>query len=83
MIALSGAYFGEGSGTVHLNYIRCYGTEYNLIECETANITGLISHFQEVGVICQPGNENTFINNYNHIVTLFFTTYHRVGRLYK
>ena len=55
--ALSGVYFGEGNRTVHLNYIRCYGTEYNLTECETASNTGLISHSEEVGVMCQPGNE--------------------------
>ena len=60
-IALSLAYFGEGSGTVHLNYIQCYGTEYNLTECETANNTGLISHSKEVGVMCQPGNNKTLI----------------------
>ena len=58
-IPLSGAYFGEANGTIHLNSIRCYGTEYNLTECETANDTGLISHSQEVGVMCQPGNYNT------------------------
>ena len=63
-IALSFAYFGEGSGTVQLNYIRCYGTEYNLTECETANNTGLISPSQEVGVMCQPGNNNTLIYRY-------------------
>ena len=60
-IALSFAYFGEGSGIVHLNYVLCYGTEYNLTECETANNTEMISHFQEVGVMCQPGNNNTLI----------------------
>ena len=52
----SNAYFGEGSGAVHLNYIQCSGTEYNLTECEIAKTSrDQISHSQDVGVRCEPG----------------------------
>ena len=52
------AYFGEGSGAIHLDYVHCSKTEYHLTDCETANHTRLTTHAQDVGVSCQPG-ENT------------------------
>ena len=48
-----GAYFGEGSGPIHLDYVLCSGTEYNLTDCETGNRTRLSSHSEDVGVKCQ------------------------------
>ena len=48
----SGAYFGEGSGLIHLTFVNCSGSEYDLTECVTQNGS---SHSLDVGVKCQPG----------------------------
>ena len=47
-----GAYFGSGSGPVHLDYVVCSGTEYALSDCQTGNRTREISHSEDVGVKC-------------------------------
>ena len=53
----SHAYFGEGSGPIHLDSVECSGTEYNVTECEIAGNTRQTTHSQDVGVKCQPGNK--------------------------
>ena len=53
--AHSGAYFGEGSGLVHLSFVKCVGFEYDVIECETWNVGISSTHSFDVGVKCQPG----------------------------
>ena len=53
--AHSGAYFGEGSGLIHLTYVKCSGLEYNVTECKTQNVGMSSSHSLDVGVKCQPG----------------------------
>ena len=55
-IPLVGAYFGEGSGIIHLDYVLCSGTEYNLTDCEIAKNTRT-EHSEDVGVFCQPGED--------------------------
>ena len=54
--AHSSAYFGEGSGAVHLDSVQCSGSEYNLTECATGNSEDGSDHSQDVGVKCQPGS---------------------------
>ena len=51
----SGAYFGEGSGMIHLTLVKCSGLEYNVTECETKNVGISSSHSLDVGVKCLPG----------------------------
>ena len=51
-----GAYFGEGSGPIHLDFVQCSGSEYNLTECEIRNDRVRTSHSFDVGVKCQPGS---------------------------
>ena len=53
------AYFGEGNGPIHLDYVLCSGTEYNVTECKTENNTIQTAHSQDVGVKCQPGVDTT------------------------
>ena len=53
--AHSDAYFGEGSGPIHLDFVKCSGSEYNLTECEIRNDRDSTSHSFDVGVKCQPG----------------------------
>ena len=47
------AYFGSGSGPIHLDYVVCSGTEYSLTDCQTGNETRQSSHSEDVGVKCQ------------------------------
>ena len=54
-VPLTGAYFGEGSGPIHMDYISCTGTEYNLTDCETRSSSRQSNHSEDVGVKCQPG----------------------------
>ena len=49
------AYYGSGSGPIHLDYVVCSGTEYNLTDCETGEKTRQSSHSEDVGVKCQTG----------------------------
>ena len=51
------AYFGEGSGPIHLDYVVCSGTEYNLTDCQIGNRTRQSSHSEDVGVKCQTSKE--------------------------
>ena len=53
--AHTGAYFGEGSGPIHLDFVQCSGSEYNLTECEIRHDRISIDHSFDVGVKCQPG----------------------------
>ena len=52
-VQYSDAYFGEGSGPIHLDRVVCAGTEYNLRDCETGLSNREIGHSQDVGVKCQ------------------------------
>ena len=49
----TGAYYGFGSGPIHLDYVVCSGTEYNLTDCQIGNVTRQSSHSEDVGVKCQ------------------------------
>ena len=50
------AYFGEGSGPIHLDNVHCFGTEQRLVGCP-ANPVGVHNcfHYEDAGVRCQPG----------------------------
>ena len=51
----SGAYFGEGKGTIHWDSVQCSGSEYSLTDCDAENTGTRTSHSFDVGVKCQPG----------------------------
>ena len=53
--AHTGAYFGEGSDPIHLDFVQCSGSEYNLTECVIQNNDIRTNHSSDVGVKCQPG----------------------------
>ena len=57
--AHTGAYFGEGSGPIHLGFVQSSGSEYNLTECEIRHDRIRIDHSFDVGVKCQPGRAHT------------------------
>ena len=59
-VARSSAFFGPGSGPIHLDEVSCSGNESRLINCR-ANAIGDhdCSHFEDAGVNCQPINMTT------------------------
>ena len=70
-----GAYFGEGSGVIHLSDVKCSGSEYDVTKCETQDIGINSSHSLDVGVKCQPGMLNIIvsIHDSNNAGVAFFT----------
>ena len=54
---LTGAYFGSGSGPIHLDSVVCSGTEYNLTDCQVGKGTRQSSHSEGVGVKCQTSKD--------------------------
>lgn len=47
------AYFGEGQGPIHLDNVRCSGTETSLGQCPAEGKDGLdCRHSEDAGVIC-------------------------------
>ena len=53
--ALTGAYFGQGSGPVWLDDVSCDGSEKTLISCLTGGPIGQhnCNHYEDAGVRCQ------------------------------
>ena len=59
--AYHGAYYGAGTGPIHLDNVRCSGNEQRLIDCphirNTYTVTPLqdCSHVEDAAVSCQTG----------------------------
>ncbi|XP_072016223.1 scavenger receptor cysteine-rich domain superfamily protein-like [Amphiura filiformis] len=52
-VALKNAYFGEGSGTIWLDDVRCAGTEMSLDRCSHSEWgMNFCVHYMDAGVIC-------------------------------
>lgn len=52
-IAFSTAYFGEGTGTIVLDDVRCLGTESTLLQCShVSSDNENCNHFEDAGVRC-------------------------------
>ena len=53
-IGYSNAYFGEGTGTIELDNVDCWGGESTLLDCSHSTIgTSDCSHSEDAGVKCQ------------------------------
>lgn len=59
------AYFGEGKGPIHVDNVKCTGSERSLADCIKQDIgTHNCRHSEDAGVICDhpskkaPGNSN-------------------------
>ena len=51
-IAYSGAFFGLGSGPIHLDDVACTGSEAALVNCTYDRHTSDCSHYEDAGVQC-------------------------------
>ena len=56
-VAYSSAYFGIGSGPIHLDDVACTGTEEALVNCSYDSHTADCSHFEDAGVRCSQTRE--------------------------
>ena len=52
-VAVSRAGFGAGVGPIYLAYLRCNGTEENLLECPSVGPGAFCFHSEDAGVICK------------------------------
>ena len=50
--ALSNAFYGRGSGPIHLDDVACTGTETNILQCRYDPITSDCGHSEDAGVQC-------------------------------
>ena len=56
------AYFGQGTGSILRQYLRCTGTESRLVDCPTSSSSCV--HSEDAGVTCLPtGKHNNIIKN--------------------
>ena len=63
--AFGRAYFGRGSGFIHMNNVACVGIEYSLFNCSYN--TYWCSHSQDAGVRCSGKlSSNCSICSYNY-----------------
>jgi hypothetical protein len=56
-VVIPSAYFGAGSLPIHLDNVKCTGTETSLIQCphRTWGEHNCV-HNSDVGISCSPGN---------------------------
>ena len=51
-MSLSGAAYGQGTGPVHLDDVRCTGQEQKLIDCRHSTSTSGCGHHEDASVRC-------------------------------
>ena len=71
-VAATGAAFGQGTGTVFLNALQCYGNETNLTQCAGAVFgTAPCSHSRDAGVTCRLRQCKVVVGNLTNVTTKF------------
>ncbi len=68
-IAYSFARFGQGSGPIYLDEVRCAGTEPTLSVCPS-NVIGIhdCSHFEDAGVGCTGEIPSQILEDWNRSI---------------
>jgi len=69
--ALPRAMFGQGSGPIVLDDVRCAGTEERLVDCPYDENTADCSHSEDSSVRCQITCELTLLLEVLSILRLF------------
>ena len=55
-IARGSAYFGQGNGSILLDYVQCSGNEASIFSCSRDRIVSYnCDHSDDAGVICLKG----------------------------
>ena len=50
--AISNAFYGQGSGPIHLDDVACSGSETNILQCTYDSVTSDCGHSEDAGVQC-------------------------------
>ena len=50
-VAVRGAFFGQGQGSILLDDVACTGNESRLVNC-SYDSTPFCSHYEDAGIIC-------------------------------
>ena len=64
------AYFGRGSGPVHIGATQCDGNEQRIVDCTLTTENNCL-HSEDAGVECSGENINLF---FNHALDIIFPT---------
>ena len=51
-VALRHAYFGQGTGPIHLDDVYCSGREESIFDC-SYSLDHYCGHYEDASVICQ------------------------------
>ena len=65
-----GAYFGQGTGPFHIQYIGCRGSESDLLQCSRGTYPYCSNHVGDAGVRCA-GNIDSQLNECNLMIIIF------------
>ena len=68
-IARQSAYFGQGSGLVHIDSVQCTGLESELQNCTYSQTTNC-GHSQDVGVTCNSKYDHAYNFNFHTNIRL-------------
>ena len=55
--AVGNAFYGRGSGPIHVDDVACTGTETNILRCRYDPVTSDCGHSEDAGVQCQINSE--------------------------
>ena len=74
------AFFGQGTGPIFLDDLRCTGTETRLVDCPSNGI-GISNHCNghadDAGVQCQPRKDFVLFLGHNFCSAVYSTAYER------
>jgi deleted-in-malignant-brain-tumors protein 1 len=68
--AVSDAFYGRGSGPIHLDDVECAGTETNILQCTYDPVTSDCGHSEDAGVQCQIDSK---LSNCTWIASLLYS----------